>query len=161
MRLRRARTRTRRLPETLPLACHDAVSGAPRATWENTRVERGSTRVLEGANGTGSGALVLANVLRVSRQGFVWPELEKDRLLSSSWPVVMVAVITAATITVTNIRSRSRSSSLSSPSAPPHHWWSCLFFGWSCLLFGVALFSFSAVLFTFCVVLFTCLVGPV
>ena len=67
MRIRR--TRTRRLPETLPLACHGAVSGALRATWENTRVERGSTRVLEGANGTGSGALVLANVLRVSRQG--------------------------------------------------------------------------------------------
>ena len=36
MRLRRARTRTRRLPETLPLACHDAVSGAPRATWGGT-----------------------------------------------------------------------------------------------------------------------------
>ena len=36
MSMRRARTRTRRLPETLPLACHDAVSGAPRATWENT-----------------------------------------------------------------------------------------------------------------------------
>ena len=59
MRLRRARTRTRRLPETLPLACHDAVSGAPRATWENTRVERRSTRVREEASGTGSGALVL------------------------------------------------------------------------------------------------------
>ena len=57
------------MPETLPLACHGAVSGAPRATWENTRVERGIIRVLEGANGTGSGALVLANVLRVSRQG--------------------------------------------------------------------------------------------
>ena len=69
MRLRRARTLTRRLPETLPLACHGAVSGAPRAAWENARVERGITRVLEGANGTGSGALVLANVLRVSRQG--------------------------------------------------------------------------------------------
>ena len=61
MRLRRARTRTRRLPETLPLACHDAVLGAPRATWENTRVERRSTRVREEASGTGSGALVLAN----------------------------------------------------------------------------------------------------
>ena len=53
MRQRRARTRTRRLPETLPLACHDAVSG---------RVERRSTRVREEASGTGSGALVLANV---------------------------------------------------------------------------------------------------
>ena len=39
------RLRSRRLLETLPLACHDAVSGAPRATWENTRVERRSTRV--------------------------------------------------------------------------------------------------------------------
>ena len=62
MRLRRARTRTRRLPETVPLVRHDAVSGAPRATWEHTRVERRSTRVREEASGTGSGALVLANV---------------------------------------------------------------------------------------------------
>ena len=62
MRLRRARTRTRRLL-ALPLACDDAVSGAPRATWENTRVERRSTRVREEASGTGSGALVLPTLI--------------------------------------------------------------------------------------------------
>ena len=57
MRLWRARTRTRRLPATLPLACHDAVLGGPR------------TRVREEASGTGSGALVLANVFWIMCSG--------------------------------------------------------------------------------------------
>ena len=40
MRLTRVRMTTRRLFDALPLARHDAVSGAPRATWHSF-TERG------------------------------------------------------------------------------------------------------------------------
>ena len=54
------RLRSRRLLETLPLACHDADSGVPRHCLWRATLSEGAVR--EEASGTGSGALVVANV---------------------------------------------------------------------------------------------------